>query len=434
MPDTQTPNLLLTDQAQGGNDNTWGIILNGNQDIIDAKLGNTTAITTTGGTTTLSNDEERVAHIAVDGTLVSNATIVFSGRGGFWIVANDTAGAFTVTCKVSGQTGVQVAQGTATLVWCNGTDIRLGVPTATLAADPAPQLSADLDTNGHNIKFATGKGINDDAGNEQIVFHKTASAVVQIGITNAATGNPPQIAAEGGDTDIDLLLAGKGTGGVVANFKQATGLGLLDSDSSHALKLKTSSNLTQQRTLDIKPGDADRTVTLSGDLTVSGAATLPAGTALVAGNNLSDVNNAATAFGNIKQAASDSATGVMEIADQPEMEAASDTQKAVTPGRQHFHPGHPKAAGRGASAGGITGTAHNVVSISRNSTGNYTVTLTNPMADTNYWVVATTITGSGFESIFVISISSESVFTLQVHDNTGSARDAAFGFAVYGDM
>ena len=50
--------------------------------------------------------------------------------------------------------------------------------------------------------------LTDDAGNEHIVFRKTASAVNQIGVTNAATGNAPLIAAEGGDANIDLQLAG----------------------------------------------------------------------------------------------------------------------------------------------------------------------------------------------------------------------------------
>ena len=78
--------------------------------------------------------------------------------------------------------------------------------------DSTPQLGGDLDANGHNIGFDNGTGLTDDAGNEQVTFHKTASAVNQIGVTNAATGNAPQIAAEGGDTNIDLTLAGKGSG------------------------------------------------------------------------------------------------------------------------------------------------------------------------------------------------------------------------------
>lgn len=53
--------------------------------------------------------------------------------------------------------------------------------------------------------------------------------------------------------------------------------------------------------------------------------------ALVATNNLSDVSNAATAFTNIKQAATTSATGVVELATQAEAQAKSDTTRALTP-------------------------------------------------------------------------------------------------------
>jgi len=42
----------------------------------------------------------------------------------------------------------------------------------------------------------------DTNGNETIVFTATASAVNHIGITNAATGNPPEIAAIGDDSNI----------------------------------------------------------------------------------------------------------------------------------------------------------------------------------------------------------------------------------------
>jgi hypothetical protein len=80
--------------------------------------------------------------------------------------------------------------------------------------DTSPQLGGDLDANGFDIGFDDGTGITDDAGNEQVVFHKTASAVNQIGVTNAATGGPPRIAAEGADTNIDLEVAAKGSGAV----------------------------------------------------------------------------------------------------------------------------------------------------------------------------------------------------------------------------
>lgn len=52
--------------------------------------------------------------------------------------------------------------------------------------------------------------------------------------------------------------------------------------------------------------------------------------ALLASNNLSDVGNAATAFGNIKQDATTSATGVVELATQAEAQAKTDTTRALT--------------------------------------------------------------------------------------------------------
>jgi hypothetical protein len=59
--------------------------------------------------------------------------------------------------------------------------------------------------------------INDNNGNEEIIFTTTTSAVNELTIANAATGNAPEIAATGDDTDIDLRLNTKGTGGVIFN-------------------------------------------------------------------------------------------------------------------------------------------------------------------------------------------------------------------------
>lgn len=55
------------------------------------------------------------------------------------------------------------------------------------------------------------------------------------------------------------------------------------------------------------------------------------GEKLAKASNLSDVPNAATAFDNIKQGATTSATGVVELATQAETNARTDTGRAVTP-------------------------------------------------------------------------------------------------------
>lgn len=70
------------------------------------------------------------------------------------------------------------------------------------------------DTTGTISGFANGASLNDDSGNEVVKLGKTASAVNEATITNAATGGKPVISATGGDTNIILQLQGKGTGGV----------------------------------------------------------------------------------------------------------------------------------------------------------------------------------------------------------------------------
>lgn len=56
--------------------------------------------------------------------------------------------------------------------------------------------------------------INDANGAELVRLTATASAVNDISIANAATGNKPAITATGDDTNVTIRLAGKGTGSV----------------------------------------------------------------------------------------------------------------------------------------------------------------------------------------------------------------------------
>lgn len=123
MADVITDNLELRKQEVGANENTWGDLLNATLQLIDDGWGKTATVNTTGGNTNLADADEIVHRINVTGTLVSNATLTFTGRGGRWIVDNATAGAFTVTVLISGQTGVVVPQGQSRMVFYNGTDM-----------------------------------------------------------------------------------------------------------------------------------------------------------------------------------------------------------------------------------------------------------------------------------------------------------------------
>lgn len=158
MADTYSANIRVVLQQPGGNNNSWGTINNTNFDTVDAKFGDTTSISTTGGTTTLTETQEVVAAINVSGALLSNATIVFSGRGGFWIVSNSTSGSFSVTCKVSGQTGVTIEQGGSALVWCDGTDIEYGNPPSAAVAEATVASATTTDILGANSEFVAISG------------------------------------------------------------------------------------------------------------------------------------------------------------------------------------------------------------------------------------------------------------------------------------
>jgi hypothetical protein len=57
--------------------------------------------------------------------------------------------------------------------------------------------------------------INDTNGNEIFGITATASAVNELTVANAATGNNPVVSATGSDTNIGITLTPKGTGDVV---------------------------------------------------------------------------------------------------------------------------------------------------------------------------------------------------------------------------
>ena len=71
-------------------------------------------------------------------------------------------------------------------------------------------------------KIASGGFIADANGNEQVIFTTTSSAVNEIAITNAATGNAPLIKASG-ETNVGLIISGKGTSGVTLTNSTVNG-------------------------------------------------------------------------------------------------------------------------------------------------------------------------------------------------------------------
>jgi hypothetical protein len=229
MVSSYSTDLKLEIMVTGENAGTWGDITNTNLVILQqaiAGYGTVALNATTGATLTFTNgalSDGKNAVLELTGTITGNVdvTIPSDSTGPdekVYVIKNNTSGAFTVTVKVAGQTGVTFSatdKGTK-LLYLNGTDV-VDSNIGKLSNDYAPTLAANLSTNSKNIQVASTYGIIDENSNEQIKFSTTASATNEITIANAAASANPTISATGGDTNIGLTLTPKGIGRVTAN-------------------------------------------------------------------------------------------------------------------------------------------------------------------------------------------------------------------------
>lgn len=90
----------------------------------------------------------------------------------------------------------------------------------------------------------TTAGIYDTNGNEEILFTATGSAVNELTIANAATGNAPVISTTGGDTNIGLTLTPKGTGAIKAYSGDTAVAGFVSRVISTGVGTQTLTNST----------------------------------------------------------------------------------------------------------------------------------------------------------------------------------------------
>ena len=220
MANSTSANLKLTVQATGENSGTWGQITNTNLLILEQAIGGYSSVAlnaTTGATLTYSNgalSNGKDAVIKLTGTITGNVNVVIPDSvEKTYIIENATSGSFTVTVKTSSGTGVtwSATDKGKKMVYSDGTNV---VDTAftEVSSDYSPQLSGILDTNGNDIIVDNGGAIEDDSNNEYVKFVKTATAVNEVSVTNAAASGAPEISATGDDTDIDLKITPKGSG------------------------------------------------------------------------------------------------------------------------------------------------------------------------------------------------------------------------------
>ena len=254
MASTYTP-LGVELQATGENAGTWGTKTNTNLQIVEQISGGYTTVNFgSDADVTLSVSDgstgaalaHRVLEFTSSGSLTAtrNCTIPLDVQN-FYILKNSTTGSQTITFKYASGSGssVNVLNGKTVIAYAKADDstnpnIASVSLSSDLVDDTSPQLGGDLDTNSFNIAFDDAHGINDENGNEQIVFQTTSSAVNQIDITNAATSGSPSIQATGGDSNINLKVGPKGTG--LIEVLGATNPGSIQLNceaNSHGIKL-----------------------------------------------------------------------------------------------------------------------------------------------------------------------------------------------------
>ena len=161
------------------------------------------------GDLTVSGDDITMGTNTAGNLLIADGTnfnsVAVGSLSEISTVANDDV---LLAVDTSGGGLKKITRSTLTAGIVSGSEI------SNVVEDTSPQLGGDLDTNSRNILIDDAHFIADENGNEQIIFQTTSSAVNQFDVTNAATGNPPQLSATGGDSNIDLNLLAKGTGHV----------------------------------------------------------------------------------------------------------------------------------------------------------------------------------------------------------------------------
>jgi hypothetical protein len=242
MATIYSSDLKLSIMATGENAGTWGQITNTNLYLLQQAIGGYEAISIAGGaqttTLTMSNgaiSNARNAVIKLTGTITGNQIVtVPTGIEKTYIVSNGTVGAFTVQFIQAGGTGVTFAttDKSTKILFADGTNI---VDTGTVSETGIQTLT------NKTLTSPIVNEIDDANSNEQIKFTATASAVNEFTVTNAATGNAPEISATGGDTNIDLKITPKGTGKVnIDGIKYPNA----DGSANQVLKTDGSGNLS----------------------------------------------------------------------------------------------------------------------------------------------------------------------------------------------
>ena len=218
--------LGLQLMATGENAGSWGTKTNTNLSAIEQITGGYLEVSIAGGAgntpldvvdgNTTGKAQNRI--IKLTGSISGNQTVTLPVlMENFYIIQNATTGAYTVELKAVSGSGATVTWATTDKGWkilyADGVATNTGIYDtgfSTSAGDVTLTGTQTL-TNKTLTAPKIGTSILDTNGNELLLLTATGSAVNELTLANAATGNGPILSATG-ETNVDINLNPKGTG------------------------------------------------------------------------------------------------------------------------------------------------------------------------------------------------------------------------------
>ena len=225
MASTYTP-LGVEKMATGENAGTWGTKTNTNLEIIEQFAGGYTsqAVSDSGATDLSVTDGgtgATLAHSVIEltGALTGarNVTIPIDVQQ-MYAVKNSTTGTQAVTFKYVSGTGSSVtfAGGDTSTKFIYGTGSGSNPNLVDMGFGDVTLTGTQTLTNKTLTSPKIGTSILDTNGNELALLTATGSAVNEITLANAATGNNPTLTATGGDANVGISFVTKGSGVIKA--------------------------------------------------------------------------------------------------------------------------------------------------------------------------------------------------------------------------
>ena len=211
--------------ATGENSGQWGNKTNANLNLIEQLTGGVLSLSIAGGA---SNQDLTIANGALTGT-AQQRIIEFTGSitgnrvirfplltETFYFIKNGTSGAYTVKLSAVSGSGATVTFAADDkgykIIYLDGVATNTGVYEVPLGeAGDVTLTGTQTLTNKTLTAPKIGTSILDTSGNELLLLTATGSAVNELTLANASTGNGPILSATG-ETNVDINLNPKGTG------------------------------------------------------------------------------------------------------------------------------------------------------------------------------------------------------------------------------